>query len=84
MALIFVQALLEFVWCQPVRLVRVIQSVCDFTVIVRIVRVAQLENVGNEFGLLLVIQQCHGAFDLVQTHKHTLALHHVNARPVSR
>ena len=31
-------------------------------------RVTQLEGIGNEFRLLLFVQQSHRAFDLLKTH----------------
>jgi hypothetical protein len=32
------------------------------------VRVTQLQGVGNEFSLLLLVQQCHFTLDLLETH----------------
>jgi len=67
-----IQPALKFIRRQPVGGIPVIEAVSHFAVVNIIMRIAQLEGVGNEFGLLLFIQQGHGAFDLLQTHGHIL------------
>lgn len=63
--------------------IRVIEPVGDFTAMVGIVRVAQLQCVGNEINLLLFVQQCHFAFDLLKTYNCILALNRFGARLTS-
>jgi hypothetical protein len=70
--LIFVQTSLEFVRREPVGFVGVIEPVGDFAVINGVLRVTQLQSVGNQIRLLLLVQQCHFAFNLLETHKRIL------------
>ena len=65
-------------------LVRVVEPVRDFPVVVGIMRVTQLQGLGNEFGLLARIQQRHFTFELLKTLEAILTRNRLNARVVGK
>ncbi len=67
------EAAFKLIRCQPVGFVGIVEPVGDFAVIAIVMRVSQLQSVGNQIGLLLFFQQGNFTFDLLVTHGSILA-----------